>query len=121
MIFQVINSSGQCVMNTEEVECIPFNNLDNMSASGYKFKMDGKLISKNQIRSSFSLEDKSRNSAHTNINSSSHSKKVRCIDNGKIYDNQSAAAKDLGIDPAQVSDSIKTGRPRSGYRFERVS
>lgn len=49
-----------------------------------------------------------------------YTKQVRCIDTGKVYPNQSAAARDLHIDPAQVSDSIKTGRPRSGYRFERV-
>ena len=47
-------------------------------------------------------------------------KYVRCVNTGKIYPNQSAAAKDLHIDPAQVSDSIKTGRPRSGYTFEKV-
>lgn len=49
-----------------------------------------------------------------------YTKQVRCIDTGKVYPNQSAAARDLHIDPAQVSDSIKTGRPRSGYRFEKV-
>lgn len=48
------------------------------------------------------------------------SKRVRCIETGKIYENQSAAARDLKIDPAQVSDSIKTGRRRSGYTFEKV-
>ena len=47
------------------------------------------------------------------------SKQVICVDTGKIYKNQSEAAKDLGIDPAQVSDSIKTGRKRSGYLFQR--
>lgn len=48
------------------------------------------------------------------------SRQVRCIDTGEVFDNQSAAAKHFKIDPAQVSDSIKTGRPRSGYRFEKV-
>lgn len=49
------------------------------------------------------------------------SKEVRCLETGKVYKNQSEAAKDLKIDPAQVSDSIKTGRKRSGYTFERVN
>lgn len=48
------------------------------------------------------------------------SKKVRCVDTGEVFDTQSAAAKHFKIDPAQVSDSIKTGRPRSGYTFEKV-
>lgn len=52
--------------------------------------------------------------------SKSTSKRVRCIDTGEVFDTQSAAAKHFNIDPAQVSDSIKTGRPRSGYTFEKV-
>lgn len=48
------------------------------------------------------------------------SKRVRCVDTGEVFDTQSAAAKHFKIDPAQVSDSIKTGRPRSGYTFEKV-
>ena len=46
--------------------------------------------------------------------------RIRCVDTGKIYNKQSEAAKDLGIDPAAVSDSLKSGKRRAGYIFERV-
>ena len=46
--------------------------------------------------------------------------KVRCIDTGEIFSKQSEAAKKYGIDPAAVSDSLKTGRKRAGYTFEWV-
>ena len=44
---------------------------------------------------------------------------IEDIDTGEIFKTQSEAARRFNIDPAQVSDSIKTGRPRSGYTFER--
>ena len=46
--------------------------------------------------------------------------RILCVDTGKIYSKQSEAAKDLGIDPAAVSDSLKSGKRRAGYIFERV-
>lgn len=46
--------------------------------------------------------------------------KIRCIETGKIYDKQAHAARDLGIDPSYVSDSIKTGKSHKGYTFERI-
>lgn len=46
--------------------------------------------------------------------------KIKCIETGKIYDKQAHAARDLGIDPSYVSDSIKTGKSHKGYTFERV-
>lgn len=47
-------------------------------------------------------------------------KRILCVETGQIFNKQSEAAKALNIDPAQVSDSIKTGRPRSGYTFQKV-
>lgn len=46
--------------------------------------------------------------------------KIRCIETGVIYDSQAQAARELGIDPTYVSDSIKTGKRRLGYSFEKV-
>lgn len=45
---------------------------------------------------------------------------IRCKETGQTWDKQSWAAKELGIDAAQVSDSIKTGKTRSGYTFEKI-
>lgn len=66
------------------------------------------------------VSDTSKSASNAPSVSARQSKKVRCIDTGEVFDSQSAAAKHFKIDPAQVSDSIKTGRPRSGYRFEKV-
>lgn len=50
MIFEVINDKGKTVMNTNDLSCIPNKKqLLEMSMSGYKFKIDGKVISKNKI------------------------------------------------------------------------
>lgn len=50
MIFEVINDKGKTVMNTNDLSCIPNKKqLLEMSTSGYKFKIDGKVISKNKI------------------------------------------------------------------------
>lgn len=46
--------------------------------------------------------------------------KIRCVETGELFDKQSQAARYYKIDPAAVSDSIKTGRVRSGYTFEKV-
>lgn len=45
---------------------------------------------------------------------------IECIQTGKLYAKQSHAARDLGIDPAYVSDSIKTGKQHKGYSFRKV-
>lgn len=45
---------------------------------------------------------------------------IECIETGKLYAKQSHAARDLGIDPAYVSDSIKTGKQHKGYSFRKV-
>lgn len=45
---------------------------------------------------------------------------IRCKETGQTWEKQSWAAKELGIDAAQVSDSIKTGKTRSGYTFEKI-
>lgn len=48
------------------------------------------------------------------------SQSIKCLETGKIYEKQSQAARDLGIDPALVSDSIRTGKPRKGYTFIKI-
>lgn len=45
---------------------------------------------------------------------------IECIETGKLYDKQSHAARDLGVDPSYVSDSIKTGKKHKGYSFRKV-
>lgn len=138
MKFEIFDMRGFCAMTTTSVESIPFENLDIMAAAGYKFKVDGKVVAKSNVKSavesslghSVDLRAKSNNTKPiedlpkaediTDTSLKKPTRKVRCLENNKIYNTQSEAARDLGIDPAQVSDSVKSGRPRSGYTFERI-
>lgn len=84
--------------------------------------------SKNNLKSSFfHTTDKSNTSEPTSSSkvtvSSAKTKlklKLRCLETGDIFNKQAEAAKKYGIDPAAVSDSLKTGRKRAGYTFEWV-
>lgn len=119
IVFEVYKPSDMGGMITESPECIPYEELDKMYQAGYRFKLNGRAVGKNDIKNKVNAV------LHTGTNVSSNSHKVSkcfilCVDNGVEYPTQSAAARDLGIDPAQVSDSIKTGRPRSGYTFKKV-
>lgn len=113
MLFEVVRcSDNRPMMCTEYESCIPYEQLKSMTESGYYFRLDGKKVSENTVQS-LQKRDKSVREAYSN-------KSVRCIDTGEIFKNQAEAARHFNIDPAQVSDSIKTGRPRSGHTFEKV-
>ena len=114
MKFEVVDYRGKPFMCTEYAECVPIHKLDALQDAGFKFRVDGKMASKNQVLSQLGV-------ISGDMTPASKSKRVRCVDTGKIYATQSEAARDLNIDPAQVSDSIKTNRRRSGYLFEKVT
>lgn len=119
IVFEVYKPNGTSGMITESPECIPYEDIDKMYQAGYRFKLNGKTVGKNDIKTKV---DAILHSS-TNVSSKSHKDSrcfILCIDTGIEYPTQSAAARDLRIDPAQVSDSIKTGRPRSGYTFKKV-
>lgn len=141
MLYEVINQDGKVMAGTTYKSCIyPMDLMIRMNDNGWRFRIDGKLVPKTNFKSSMEQaianavcehgteynpdgdepsEKKPTPAVHL-VQRTRRGGKVRCIDNGKIYNSQSEAAKALKIDPAQVSDSIKTGRPRSGYTFERV-
>ena len=110
MLFEVFAKDGTGRFQTSSESCIPYDNLDSMNKAGFKFKLDGKRISVKDLKSR-------RKGSATKSKSSDEVYIIRCVETNKTYNKQSDAARDLGIDPAQVSDSIKTGRKRSGYTF----
>ncbi|WP_301003131.1 hypothetical protein [uncultured Duncaniella sp.] len=160
-----INGAG---CKTNYVECIPWDNLDNMAANGVTFRVNGKKISKSKLVELYhgkrtadvigkpameaaddmtpdvnkpaeglagKMIQASVNADMTGVQLpegcpytldqvrgtiTKFGKEVRCTDTNEVFMNQSVAAKYFGIDPAQVSDSIKTGRKRSGHTFEKV-
>lgn len=126
MKFEVIRIADNRNMFSYEGDRVPYpaETINIMSGSGYKFKIDGSVVTKGAVLSLINSTD-ARQAAPaiatiSNNKPTNTSKKVRCIETNTVYDSQSAAAKAFNIDPAQVSDSIKTGRKRSGYTFERV-
>ena len=144
MLFKVIGPDGQTKLGTEFVQCIyPEDVLLSMSRCGYKFELNGKRATakavsdyvkenmcsiKNIIKPNHIQKEDSANNDLVSDTQEKKSKpetskkvgKIRCVNTGKVYNKQSEAARDLGIDPAAVSDSLKTGRKRAGYLFERV-
>lgn len=129
MKFEVVRKyDNRPMMSTDNHNCIGFKYLDAQEASGYYFRVDGKRISGAEIRRRFNYQEPIEEIAAASPTASTPSappvrkvKKIRCITNNKIYNNMSAAARDIGIDPAAVSYSMKVGRPTtSGYSFEFV-
>lgn len=112
MLFEVIGPDKQPKMGTDYFDLVPWDDISNMAQAGYTFKWEGQSISKTLLLKR--ITEGSRYFESKPVSG------VLCVETGKVYNKQSEAAKDLGIDPAQVSDSIKTGRPRSGYTFKKV-
>lgn len=129
MKFEVVRKyDNRPMMSTDNPSCIGFKYLDAQEASGYYFRVDGKRVSGAEIRRRFNYQQPAEEIAAASSTVSTSSappvrkvKKIRCINNNKIYNNMSAAARDIGIDPAAVSYSMKVGRPTtSGYSFDFV-
>ena len=115
MLFTVIGPDGNPKMGTDYRECIyDVDQLESMSSAGCKFKWNDKMISLVNLK-------KELGSASDNIEPPSTNRSIiLCLETGDKFNKQSEAAKTLGIDPAAVSDSLKTGRKRAGYTFTRV-
>lgn len=129
MKFEVVRKyDNRPMMSTDNPNCIGFKYLDAQEASGYYFRVDGKRISGAEIKKRFNYQELAEEIVASSLTARTPSastarkvKKIRCITNNKIYNNMSAAARDIGLDPAAVSYSMKVGRPTtSGYSFEFV-
>lgn len=103
MNFEIINPEGKIVMHTEYTECIPYDLLSYMYKAGFRFKINSKSYSVDKINQEYPNPE--------------HDKHILCTTTGKRFYTQAEAARFYGIDSAQVSDSIKTGKARSGYTF----
>lgn len=131
MKFEVVRKyDNKTMMSTEHESCIGFEHLDSQESSGYYFRLDGKKITAKELKTRFNYNgDNVQHStatvidSNTELPSTSSVRKVRpirCINNGKIYKNMSEAGKDIGLDSALISYSLKVGRPTKGYTFEFV-
>ena len=131
MKFEVIRKyDNKTMMCTEDEQCISSETLESQESSGYYFKLDGKRISAKELKSRLNYRPAAVQT-HTTGNkvtsevseiaqptSTRKVRSIRCINNNKIYKNMSEAGKDLGLDSALISYSLKVNRPTKGYSFE---
>lgn len=105
--FEVIGSDGVGKMSTRYVSCVPDSDtLKSMADAGYTFRLNNKRIKLSAI--------------HTEIAKLPIMYGVFCVETEEVFDTQAQAAKHLRVDPAAVSDSIKTGKVRAGYTFKKI-
>ena len=145
MTFQIKDAFGKGCFYTEYLSCIPFDSLDSMESVGFTFYIDGKRVSKSYIRNNFkseeldSEEDESKvvktevvktelGVEETSVESNSvvdpgfpiTAKTIICVNTGKMYKNQKAAADEYKVDPANISYCVTTGKSYKGLFFKRV-
>lgn len=115
MLFTVIGPDGHPKMGTDYRECIyDIEQLESMTSAGCKFKWNDKVVSLTNLKKELGSNSETVKSTVQNESF------IVCLETGDKFNKQSEAAKALGIDPAAVSDSLKTGRKRAGYTFTRV-
>lgn len=118
--------NGECKCCDAHISCIDIRAVEHQAAIGYKFKLNGKSITLSQIREFLSSNGApSTTKAAESVTkvapqSTRKVRSIRCLNNNKTYKNMSEAGKDLGLDSAQISYSLKVGRPTKGYSFEFV-
>ena len=62
MKFEVINDKNKTVMQTSHMSCIPDKNtLNLMQKAGYKFKLDGKMITIKKLSDKIKEVDDDKN------------------------------------------------------------
>lgn len=140
MTFRIKDTFGKGCFYTEYSSCIPFSSLDSMESAGLTFYIDEKKVSKSYILNNFKSErvdpkeDESENvntevvtkgmSATSNVVVNPEfpitAKTIICVNTGKIYKNQKAAADEYKVDPANISYCVTTGKSYKGLFFKRV-
>lgn len=140
MTFQIKDAFGKGCFYTEYPSCIPFDSLDSIESVGLTFYIDGKKVSKSYIRNNFksreldSEEDESKvvktevDVKETSVESNAvvdpgfpiTAKTIICVNTGKVYKNQKAAADEYKVDPANISYCVTTGKSYKGLFFKRV-
>lgn len=120
--FQVIGPDNKVKFVTSYIECVPESRiLKSMYSAGYKFKLDGKLITYSAILNTMDTAKHDVDKIISdNLISTKKSARIHCIETNEFFNKQIEAAHKYNLDPAVVSDSIRTGKRRSGYTFERV-
>lgn len=123
MTIEIIRPIDNEVICTFEDTCIDWDQLKVISDDRYMIKCDGKETSYSKLKENMNVKEATEPNDECNKNYSLAVPGrfvIRCLETGETFNKQSEAAKHFKIDPAQVSDSIKTGKKRSGYTFCKV-
>lgn len=139
MKFEVINSKGRCMQSTTYPECVPYDMLESMANHNYKFRVDGKIVSRYRVKAAVnaSLGIATDDSAKLDVVSVDMAKtadatgnadmvtrvgasSVICVEDDITFTSQSEAAKHYGISAMSVSKAVKTGKPVKGHTFKRI-
>lgn len=145
MLFEVYNRWNEVVMTTQYEECLYSDeDLRNMAAAGYKFKVDGKWLpvskaprkpdshkdtnNPGQPVQSCIVSDTSKNlkaassenNKSVNAKSSRSRGKIQCVETGEVFNSQAEAARHFNLDPAYVSDSCRLGKSVKGHTFRKI-
>lgn len=122
-----VRDGTRTMFQTEDVGFIPdIEYLESMHEVGLKFYIDNKLSSVASVDIARNKESEVRNERVSksdkpiSLFAIKTNRLIYCIETDQYFNKQSEAAKTLGIDPAAVSDSLKTRRKRSGFTFEWV-
>ena len=120
MLFEVLRDN-KVYMHTEHLTCINMDDVKHQASAGYRFKIDGKFVTPSQILKMVGCNSDADTTTSVPVESVKPKRKVRkvyCYETKTLYDNMSVAGRELGIDPAAISYSIKVNRPTtSGYTF----
>ena len=148
MKFEVINSNGRCMQTTNHPECVPYQFLESMANHGYKFRVDGKIVSRVRVKTAIEeslgikeiavtpevaekeiatvTETVQQTVASSDEETSPIQKKKRvrgkivCVEDGKEFNSQSDAAEFYNISPMSISNSVKNGKAVKGHTFKKV-
>lgn len=127
---------NQAMMGTDYLSCISFDALDSQEAAGYYFKVNEKRMTAKQVKAFFkdkkdfqpALNDAVKEEVKHDVEPSTFKelrskrkvRKIKCLNTGTIYNNMTACAKDLGMDPAAISYAMQKNKPAKGFSFEFV-
>lgn len=122
-----VRDGTRTMFQTEDIGFVPdLEYLESMHEIGLKFYIDNKLASVASVDAIRNKEVDTQNRMTSKSDKPislfdiKSTRMVHCIETDQYFNKQSEAAKTLGIDPAAVSDSLKTHRKRSGFTFEWV-
>lgn len=127
-ILNVYSKEGRLEMTCYGVGAIPYHSIESLAKNGRTFRWNGEKISVKQV---MELDPDNKKKAKKSVieeptdtkvditkpTKSRKGRKIYCAELNKTFDTAAQAAKELNINPAQISQGISKGKPVRGYTF----